>query len=468
MESLRPRQIASYGAGAVLAFHLAYCFPSAAVLMIGYLFCVMQLARAATRRQAYYSGLIVGVLCFGPQLAFFWRIFGPGALALYYVLAFWTALFVVMGRACLLRWGPLFTAALLPFIWTGIEYFRSELYYLRFSWLNIGYAFSGEIPAGIFAFLGMYGIGFAAATLAAALLFLRGRLKPAQFTFSVLLLAIGFGIFALWPGQKLSHPAPAPTAKSVAVAGVQLEFPTDDDVIAALNRLLKSSPETELFVLSEYTFQDVVPPRVKRWCHEHQRYLIVGGKDPAGPLNFYNTAFVVDPTGEIVFRQPKKVPIQFFKDGLAAPEQNVWESPWGRIGLGICYDMSYTRVTDALIRRGAQTLIVPTMDVADWGQAQHELHARVAPVRAAEYGVPIFRVANSGISQLVGADGRVLASAGFPGDREALSGHLVLGKAGSLPVDRWLAPFATGLTVLLMAWLISTRRTQPPSAQSPK
>ena len=88
-----------------------------------------------------------------------------------------------------------------------------------------------------------------------------------------------------------------------------------------------------------------------------------------------------------------------FKDGLPAPEQKVWDSPWGKIGICICYDLSYTRVTDALVRQGAQMLIVPTMDVETWGQHQHELHARIAPVRAAEYGILIFRVASSGISQ---------------------------------------------------------------------
>ena len=46
------------------------------------------------------------------------------------------------------------------------------------------------------------------------------------------------------------------------------------------------------------------------------------------------------------------------------------------------------------------------MDVADWGRHQHELHARVAPVRAAEYGIPIFRLASSGISQGVNRPGR--------------------------------------------------------------
>ena len=200
-----------------------------------------------------------------------------------------------------------------------------------------------------------------------------------------------------------------------------------------------------------------MPAAVKAWCRENGRYLIVGGKDPAPVATFYNTAYVVGPGGDIVFRQVKVVPIQFFKDGLPAPEQRLWVSPWGKVGICVCYDLSYTRVTDRLVKLGAEAIIVPTMDVTDWGRAQHELHARIAPVRAAEYGLPIFRVASSGISQLVGRAGRVTATAPCPGDGAVLSGTLELRGGGSRPLDRWLAPFATGLTAALIAWFLLRR-----------
>lgn len=47
--------------------------------------------------------------------------------------------------------------------------FRSELYYLRFSWLNVGYAFAGSsvIPGEV---LGMYGVGFVIAAWSGLLL----------------------------------------------------------------------------------------------------------------------------------------------------------------------------------------------------------------------------------------------------------------------------------------------------------
>jgi apolipoprotein N-acyltransferase len=228
-----------------------------------------------------------------------------------------------------------------------------------------------------------------------------------------------------------------------------MEFPTEKEVIGRLNELIRKHPQIELIVLSEYTFSEAIPEKVLSWCQEKGKFLVVGGKEPAGIDNFYNTAFVVSPEGKIVFRQAKSVPIQFFKDGLPAPEQRVWNSPWGRIGICICYDLSYSRVTDELVRLGAQALIVPTMDVADWGQHQHELHARIAPLRGAEYGLPVFRVASSGISQAVDRCGRVRRSAPCFGDGAILATTLDIGAPGRRPLDRWLAPLAAGVTCLL-------------------
>jgi apolipoprotein N-acyltransferase len=236
---------------------------------------------------------------------------------------------------------------------------------------------------------------------------------------------------------------------------VQLEFPSEIELAQELESLRKAHPATQLFVVSEYSFDGLVPERIRHWCRTNQVYLVAGGKDFLSEDVFYNTAFVIGPTGDVVFKQAKSVPIQFFKDGLPAPQRRLWESPWGRIGICICYDLSYTRVVDDLIQQGAQAIIVPTMDVAYWGEEQHRLHARVAPVRAAEYGVPIFRLASSGISQLVDDRGAVRASAPFPGDAATLGGVLRLPSKGTLPWDRWLAPWSVGITGMTIMVLLA-------------
>jgi hypothetical protein len=438
-----------WSVAAVAAFHLAYCTPSLAILTIVYVFALLQLIRARTSRQSFYLSLAVGMLIAAPQLSCFWTLFGLSSIALWLVLAFWTALFVTLGRLCLTRLGAIPTAFLMPFLWTGLEYFRSELYYLRFSWLNIGYAFSGSTYEPILKLLGMYGIGFVMVTVVAGV-WLLGLKRSMVITAAILLLA--------FLGNLLAGPLPKrKPLKPVQVAGVQLEFPAEHEVIAALDKLIQTKPDTQIIVLCEYAFLSPIPDKVKLWCKEHQRFLVAGGKDPLPSGDFYDTAFVVGTNGDIVFKQGKSVPVQFLKDGLPAKEQKLWDSPWGKIGICICYDLSYTRVTDRLVRLGAQAMIVPTMDVVEWGRHEHELHARVARIRAAEYGIPIFRVASSGISQLVDRDGIDRASAGFPGQNEMLSGKMSISQPGSIPIDRWLGPASVGVSGLIILFLVARR-----------
>jgi apolipoprotein N-acyltransferase len=431
-----------YAAGAIVSFSLAYAFTGCAVLMVVFFYCLFPLARLRTRRLAYYFGLGIGAAVYTPHLLFFWRIFGGGAIALWYVLPFWLGLFVMLGRACLFRFGPVAWACLAPFLWTGLEFFRSELYYLRFSWLNAGYAFSDSRAAHYLAVYGVYGIGFLFMAAAAAA-HQRGRARWIGFV-----LLIGLAFCPAW----FQAPVAAPQ-KTLRVAGVQLEAPGSATVISALNDAAAKFPGADVFVLSEYTFFRPIPDSIKAWCRQHGKYLVVGGEDPVPPTNFYNTAFVVGTNGDIVFRQAKSVPVQFFADGLPARSQKLWESPWGKIGLAICYDDCYSRVTDELIRQGAQALIIPTMDSADWGEAQHFMHGRVAPVRAAEYGVPVFRVCSSGFSQYIDATGRVVNSAPFPGERAMLAAEMTLPSHGRMPPDRLLARLSVAVAAMLIGWL---------------
>jgi apolipoprotein N-acyltransferase len=438
-----------WSVAAVAAFHLAYCTPYLAILTIVYVFALLQLMRARTGRQSFYLSLAVGMLIAAPQLLCFWTLFGPSSIVLWLILAFWTALFVTLGRLCLTRLGAVPTAFLMPFLWTGLEYFRSELYYLRFSWLNIGYAFSSSGYHPALNFLGMYGIGFLAVTIAAGI-WLLGIKRVIIF---VAIVALLFGLSLFWGGlDKRKN-----SGKPIQVAGVQLEFPAEHEVIAALDKLIQAKPETQIIVLCEYAFLGPIPDKIKTWCKEHQSYLIAGGKDPLPSGDFYDTAFVVGTNGDIVFKQGKSVPVQFLKDGLPAKEQKLWDSPWGKIGICICYDLSYTRVTDRLVRLGAQAMIIPTMDVVEWGKHEHELHARVARLRAAEYGIPIFRVASSGISQFVDREGVERASAAFPGQNEMLSGKMFINWPGSLPIDRWLGPASVGVSGLIILFLVARR-----------
>jgi len=443
---------------AVACFQAAYTsihYPAAGLLIFGYAYGLVKLTDQPNVRRAFYFGLVTGLLSYAPQLFFFWHIFNAIALILWLVLAFWVGLFAAIVCGSVRRWGKVKTAWLIPIIWTGVEYFRSELYYLKFSWLNVGY-----LSTTVSYLLGMYGTGFFVFGVITVFLFYREqifrrltRLSLVEVLLILLLLWILGAMFlpALAESKSTRH-------RKISLVGIQMEFPPENILPKILDQALAKNPNAPIFVLCEYTLDGPPPAALKAWCRDHARFLVVGGKAPLGTTNFYDTAFVIGTNGELVFQQVKCVPIQFFRDGLPAPEQQLWNSPWGKIGLCVCYDLSYTRVTDELVRQGAQLLIVPTMDVLEWGRHQHELHARVAPVRAAEHGVPIFRVDSSGISQAVTGGGQVIAQTSIPGNGEIFSAQLRLPMHGSLPIDRYLAPLCVGLTglvtiiLLLLAW----------------
>src|SRR6185369_9685066 len=60
-----------------------------------------------------------------------------------------------------------------------------------------------------------------------------------------------------------------PSAKTLKVAGVQMEFPNVTDIVSALDKLLAAQPSAELFILSEYTLDGPVPDSLKEWCRQH-------------------------------------------------------------------------------------------------------------------------------------------------------------------------------------------------------
>ena len=238
------------------AFHVAYASHYTSFAIILYLFALLQLARAETWRKAFYPGLAVGLLIAVGRLTFFGRIFGGGAGALWLVYAFWIALFVALARLCLRRLGRYGGWVLIPFVWLGLEYFRSELYYLRFSWLNPGYAFADAPWQVPLRHTGIYGIGFLLMGLATAATF--WWRKSVVLSLVILMAGTG-GIFAAgW----VSTEAPRSFAsKTLYIAGMQMEFPTESEVRLRLRSLSASIRKPRWWCSVSLPSMDLCPTR---------------------------------------------------------------------------------------------------------------------------------------------------------------------------------------------------------------
>lgn len=379
-----------------------------------------------TKAYPFYSGFLNGLLISAVHLRFFYNIFQIGSLGLWLVLTFWVVLFCILGYFIQKKLKNAFAIAVICTIHFFIEIIYCELYPLKFTWLNTGFfTFKNPQFYGI-GLLGIYGFNYLIFYISVAVW--ESKKRPLALpTLSILLII-----------PQLLTPPSIQNSDGPIISGIQLEFPDKNEVLDGLQKTYRKHPDTDIFLLSEYTFLDEVPQEIKDWCRTNKKYLICGSKKFINKKEdtYFNSATVINSHGEEEFNQAKSVPIQFFNDGSPAESQKLWESPWGKIGLAICYDLSYAFVIDELVRQGAQALIIPTMDAIHWGESQHHLHERVGPTKAVEYGIPLFKVSSSGISQFINGKGKILAEAPFPGQGEILSAKLPISKPGILPQDR--------------------------------
>jgi predicted amidohydrolase len=162
-----------------------------------------------------------------------------------------------------------------------------------------------------------------------------------------------------------------------------------------------------------------------------------------------NSAYVVTPGG-IVGYADKCFLWHFDRRWFSAGETlDPVDTPVGRLGVFVCADGRIPTIGSALVARGAEILVVPTAWVTS-GRDPHALENLQADlmiaVRARENGVPLVvankagvearSVAYCGKSQIIAADGTVVAIA--PQDAETiLHGNVAI---GAPVVDRALEP----------------------------
>jgi len=83
--------------------------------------------------------------------------------------------------------------------------------------------------------------------------------------------------------------------------------------------------------------------------------------------DFYNSAVLIDPEGEVQGTYRKVAPTGGEIDGRITPGEEipVFETEFGRVGLFICWDIKYAEVGAQLARKGADLVFHPTHGSGD-------------------------------------------------------------------------------------------------------
>lgn len=156
--------------------------------------------------------------------------------------------------------------------------------------------------------------------------------------------------------------------------------------LAVLPEMCACPYENEAFVRYAMPADSPFLQEMAKAARELGIYLVAGTVPEADGGKIYNTSFVYDPKGECIARHRKvhlfdiNVPGgQYFMESdtfTPGKEITAFDTPWGRFGLMICYDIRFSEMA-RLTGEGANAIIVPAAFNLTTGPAHWEISFRM-------------------------------------------------------------------------------------------
>ena len=446
---------------------------------------------------AFFLGLIYWIILLYPFANIFLTTFGCLLLAGY--LAVYAGVFSALLYG--LPWkSDLPFIFIVPTIWTGLEWVCSWML-TGFPWGSIGYTQWNNLPAiQIASITGVHGVSFIIVLFNAAVAdairaypawtsqpndqttssktsrkkstsrfavhvshFISSHLIP----FVVVIACLGYGAHVLSkPVDTTSNfkialvPGNVPQIEKWDRAYWPQIFDGYMDLVKAAN-----SKKPDLIVLPETALRGEIfffegnadLQKLGQILDEQQIYLLTGAPHYITEREMYNSVFLLSPTGKKLGSYSKihlvpfgeYVPItrhlpNFIQ--LSAgfePGKSIDLFPIPRIGnsqmgVVICFESVFPDLFRKFVKKGASVMGILTNDAWFDGTAAPEQHLAMAPLRAVENRVAIFRCANGGISCIIDALGRTITTPILAGDTQNfLIGRVPLSNHGGTIYTRY-------------------------------
>jgi len=360
-------------------------------------------------------------------------------------------------------------ALLFAVVWTAVEWLRGHAL-TGFPWNLIGYSWVGTLPVlQAVSVTGIYGLGLLTVLVAALPAAFADPAEPPRRTALALLAGLAlFGGIGAWGAMRLAG-APADTVPGVRLrliqAGIEQRYKWDP---AARRQVFESQlelaaqpaadpaagpvthviwPETAIPYFIEHDMAGrqavaaVTPPGGLTLTGAPRRQA-----GPDGQPRYYNSLLAIDAGGRVTatFDKFHLVPFgeymplrSWLPVGAIAGYGSEFSAGPGPVTLPlaglppvsplICYEVIFPgAVVDASAR--PQWLLNLTNDAWYGHTAGPHQHFAISRVRAVEEGLPLVRSAQTGISGVVDAHGRVTAELGL-GARGVLDAALPVGLA---------------------------------------
>lgn len=353
--------------------------------------------RGAGFRNGFRLGVVHGVLLYGIALSWFWNIFGTAAVGLWFLLALFTGLAGGLTGWASVKWPRAWwLAGYAAVVWSGIEYYRCEWFWLRFPWMTPGLALG---PTWLSPIFGVYGAGFVVVLVATWLVFGRKKCRFAGLAILALLM-VPFPYSPYEPGKEV---------RVLTVQGENVGFETYRDMT------VQSGFRDGLVIWPEYAVPYDIKPKDADWsgtlklAATNNATVVMGSVQDLPEAKHYNVARIFDATGDLGFHA-KNRPVPFMNDGEPGKQAVPVKTKYGALGTPICFDCDYTEIVRKMASNGAEAFAVPSMDVKGWSAREHLQHAELFRHRAAENARWFAVASSSGMTQFIDPRGKRVSS----------------------------------------------------------
>ena len=405
-----------------------------------------------------------------------------GLLALYYAAAcyFYKRFKQVAGIHS--AWSAIVFAA----AWMLAELARDS-WFTGFPWGAGGYAHVDGLLAGYATWVGVYGLGFLAAWLAAMFpQFLKGGRLQRIVAVTVLLLPTVAQTDAAWLERYTQSSANAQISllqgnipqgeKFEPSTGIKASLDWYQQQLALNTATLVITPETAVPLLPRQLPEGYWEGIQKRFATGDQAALVgiplgdfekgytnsVLGLKPGQATPYQYDKHHLVPFGEFIpplfkwFTQMMNIPLGDFNRGAVGQSSFEWAGQ--RWALNICYEDLFG---DELARRFVDEKTAPTVmvNVSNIGWFGNTIaidqHLHISRMRALELGRPMVRATNTGATVIINHRGEVTHS--LPRHTRGVLTGTVEGRQGLTPFAEWAGRFGLwplwmlGITILLVA-----------------
>lgn len=477
------------------------------VLALGGVFILW--SRADTPRAAANLGFVFGLGLFGAGVAWIYvalHDFGgmpmwlaaPATLLFSAFLSLFTALagYLQARFRVAIHWR---TVLVMPAAWVLIEWLRGMIF-TGFPWLTLGYAHSDSPLAGYAPLLGAYGVSLVAAVSAGLLAYIflsllrdaKAALHDIRPRAALLILVVLWAGGALLRNVAWTQPYGASFSVTLIQGNIGQDVKFTEEALAGTldtyRRQVMQNP-ARLTVLPETAFpvmRDEVPQDLAEQLREHARRnngdVLVGvfERDRGG---YYNSVIALGASEDaFAAEQPhyRKHHLVIFGEFIPLRPVFGWlinevlHIPMGdlargdtrqapmnvagqRVAVNICYEDVFGEEIIAALP--AATLLVNVTNDGWYGNSYAAAqHNQMSQFRSLETGRMMLRATNTGVTSIIGVNGRVLQQ--LPQHQMGILQGQVQGYQGTTPYVRW-GNLAVLLLIALMlagAWWL-TRRT---------